>query len=122
MQELHKGYLLVESGNKVGSGNYKMAIVSTSHLQKEHRTGKSFRLGCLRTSKPCQKFKEIHQFFKGLPHMSPVSPNPLVTFSSKYNLKRPLKGIVQRELPGVKTRLKQCTLINYLVGNIYFFN
>jgi hypothetical protein len=53
--------------------------------------------------------------------MSPVSSNPLVTFSSKYNLKRQLKGIVQQELQGVKTRLKQCTLINYLDGNIYFF-
>jgi hypothetical protein len=29
-----------------------------------------------------------------------------------------LKGIVQRELTGVETRLKRCALINYLVGNI----
>ncbi len=32
-----------------------------------------------------------------------------------------LKGIVQRELTGVETRVKRCALINYLVGNIYFF-
>ncbi len=32
-----------------------------------------------------------------------------------------VKGIVQRELKGVETRLKRCALINYLVGIIYFF-
>ncbi len=30
------------------------------------------------------------------------------------------KGIVQRELTGVETRLKRCVLINYLVGNIFY--
>jgi hypothetical protein len=32
-----------------------------------------------------------------------------------------LKGIVQRKLTGVETRLKRCALVNCLVGNVYFF-
>jgi hypothetical protein len=39
-----------------------------------------------------------------------------------YAVQNGFKGIVQRELTGAETRLKRCALINYLVGNIYFFN
>ncbi len=32
-----------------------------------------------------------------------------------------LKGIVQRDVKGVESRLKQSALINYIVALVYFF-
>jgi hypothetical protein len=35
---------------------------------------------------------------------------------------QPIKGIVQRDLTGVESRLKRSALINYLVALVHFFN
>jgi hypothetical protein len=60
---------------------------------------------------------EVHTHLQGIQKIPPPSPtlpvNKILTVIPK--------GIVLRELTGVDTRLKRCALINYLVGNIYFF-
>ncbi len=46
---------------------------------------------------------------------------PLPRFLARI-YKKNMKGIVQLDLKGIKTRLKRSVLINYLVANVFYFD
>jgi hypothetical protein len=47
--------------------------------------------------------------------------NMPLSFNFMYTWKITLKGIVQQDLTGVETRLKQSVLLSYSVGNFLFY-
>jgi hypothetical protein len=47
----------------------------------------------------------------------------LAVFAGSFAFEDPhVKGIVQRDLTGVESRLKRSALMNYLVAIVFFFN